>query len=287
MLKAEIGKIGAPWDLRIALLILALPTLDCAEGDTSSGRRVQGDLGVQEMSHAPDMRAQDMRQQADLGRSDAPPPGAVEVCVLPDEAPDGVCEPNGVFDFGVVGDQDVTRLLRIDNKTNNTLSFLAAAIDSDAFVIEVLLYTADPGDPSNLLPFDQELPVDRATQGSLWFKTTVSPSPDAGPLPASEMVITVSEAGADSIDLVVPISGEYSGCPTGLADCDADPQTGCETDLQIDLLHCGACGIPCELDHASVSCEAGECLLVECEMGLRTAIRIRSTDARSTLVQMA
>jgi alpha-tubulin suppressor-like RCC1 family protein len=34
-------------------------------------------------------------------------------------------------------------------------------------------------------------------------------------------------------------------CDAGLADCDADPSTGCETELATDVEHCGACGVSC------------------------------------------
>jgi hypothetical protein len=51
-------------------------------------------------------------------------------------------------------------------------------------------------------------------------------------------------------------------CNNGFGDCDNDKLTnGCETDLQIDLQNCGACGSPCTLTNAmNANCTAGACI---------------------------
>jgi hypothetical protein len=41
-------------------------------------------------------------------------------------------------------------------------------------------------------------------------------------------------------------------CEMGMADCDADPSTGCEVFLFFDNSNCGACGVAC-------NCNAGRC----------------------------
>jgi hypothetical protein len=52
-------------------------------------------------------------------------------------------------------------------------------------------------------------------------------------------------------------------CNEGLADCDGDPATGCETDLATED-NCGACGVSCG---AGQSCREGACAL-DCPEGL-------------------
>ena len=44
-------------------------------------------------------------------------------------------------------------------------------------------------------------------------------------------------------------------------------QTGCETDTDASLDHCGDCGQACALDHASEACQAGTCAFLGCEAG--------------------
>jgi hypothetical protein len=57
-------------------------------------------------------------------------------------------------------------------------------------------------------------------------------------------------------------------CLSGFADCDGDSTTGCETDTQSDLAHCGGCGVACAPPHvASARCEGGVCGIEACEAG--------------------
>jgi hypothetical protein len=48
-------------------------------------------------------------------------------------------------------------------------------------------------------------------------------------------------------------------CDTGFDDCDGDKRNGCETDLGATLAHCGACGVKCENQNGSTSCEGSQC----------------------------
>jgi hypothetical protein len=48
-------------------------------------------------------------------------------------------------------------------------------------------------------------------------------------------------------------------CADGLADCDGDPDTGCEIDVAKDPDHCGACYQGC----SNGSCDAGQCTCAE------------------------
>jgi hypothetical protein len=53
-------------------------------------------------------------------------------------------------------------------------------------------------------------------------------------------------------------------CAAGFADCDGDPQNGCEVETDTDELHCGGCGVACHADGPRVTaaaCVAGACRL--------------------------
>ena len=57
-------------------------------------------------------------------------------------------------------------------------------------------------------------------------------------------------------------------CQAGFGDCDNDPASGCEVDLETDSDHCGVCGSACDLTHVDqASCQAGACTIVFCEPG--------------------
>lgn len=54
-----------------------------------------------------------------------------------------------------------------------------------------------------------------------------------------------------------PVStASAAACAEGKAECDGDPKTACETDLQSAAQHCGACGTACS---AGQSCVSGAC----------------------------
>lgn len=48
-------------------------------------------------------------------------------------------------------------------------------------------------------------------------------------------------------------------CGPGLGDCNGRAADGCETNINTDLNHCGACDSLCDPDHAVGRCEAGMC----------------------------
>jgi len=54
-------------------------------------------------------------------------------------------------------------------------------------------------------------------------------------------------------------------CAEGWADCDHKSENGCEIDLRSSLLDCGACSKPCKADHSEAACEAGSCVVKNCE----------------------
>jgi hypothetical protein len=66
-------------------------------------------------------------------------------------------------------------------------------------------------------------------------------------------------ASHPAVSVVIPITGQITGCPTGKGDCDNDPSNGCEADLQATLANCGACGTACGETNATAACVAGTC----------------------------
>ncbi len=57
-----------------------------------------------------------------------------------------------------------------------------------------------------------------------------------------------------------------ASCDPGYADCDGDPDSGCEIDTATDPLHCGACGAPCNGTHGTPACSGAACSIV-CDAG--------------------
>jgi hypothetical protein len=56
-------------------------------------------------------------------------------------------------------------------------------------------------------------------------------------------------------------------CSAGFDDCDANPTTGCETNLATDANNCGACGNKCSLPNATPACTANACTIAACNAG--------------------
>jgi hypothetical protein len=52
-------------------------------------------------------------------------------------------------------------------------------------------------------------------------------------------------------------------CDEGYGNCDKKVATGCEAPLNTEG-NCGACGKPCAIDNAEVSCDTGECKFIAC-----------------------
>lgn len=54
------------------------------------------------------------------------------------------------------------------------------------------------------------------------------------------------------------------GCVPGYADCNGDPNDGCEVDLESDEANCGECEVECSTQNGNSTCEDGQCV-IECE----------------------
>jgi hypothetical protein len=55
-------------------------------------------------------------------------------------------------------------------------------------------------------------------------------------------------------------------CTTGWANCDGNPDNGCEANLQTDPLHCGVCTTACNTTNGTASCSSGACAIT-CSTG--------------------
>jgi hypothetical protein len=56
-------------------------------------------------------------------------------------------------------------------------------------------------------------------------------------------------------------------CDPGYADCDKNPNNGCEVDIDNNPNNCGACGTICSPANATGACVAGKCTIVLCNTG--------------------
>lgn len=73
-----------------------------------------------------------------------------------------------------------------------------------------------------------------------------------------------TDLGAPDIatpDLFLPdlaVAPDLTPCPIGFDECDGDPKTTCETNIET-ILNCGGCGMACSTNHASPSCYTDKC----------------------------
>ncbi len=89
---------------------------------------------------------------------------------------------------------------------------------------------------------------------------------DAGPQPArrTRTVLAASAAALAGLAsaIVVPQALRRPPlCGQGHADCDGNPDNGCEVALWSDPRHCGNCTTVCASSNASAACSGGVCLL--------------------------
>ena len=70
---------------------------------------------------------------------------------------------------------------------------------------------------------------------------------------------------ANAAESCVAGACELGSCAPGFDNCDADPNNGCETNLNTSINACGSCGSTCDLANASETCANGICHLDLCE----------------------
>jgi hypothetical protein len=91
--------------------------------------------------------------------------------------------------------------------------------------------------------------------------TTLDASVDA----SMGAVADASEARDEpiTVDAFVP----PPSCQARFVECDGNPATSCETDLETSPTHCGSCANACSYEHGVPACRAGRCQLASCTVG--------------------
>jgi hypothetical protein len=56
-------------------------------------------------------------------------------------------------------------------------------------------------------------------------------------------------------------------CEPNRGNCDGNSSNGCETDTNVSLAHCGACGRGCTVANGTAACAAGTCSVAACNLG--------------------
>ncbi|MFO0587184.1 MAG: hypothetical protein U0441_06590 [Polyangiaceae bacterium] len=75
-------------------------------------------------------------------------------------------------------------------------------------------------------------------------------------------------------------------CDAGFANCDGQVATGCETDLNSDVDHCGGCNSPCSPANGVGVCNGGQCAVqmcngtfADCDMGAANGCEINTATS--------
>ena len=97
------------------------------------------------------------------------------------------------------------------------------------------------------------LPADTTEEASAGAPATPPAPSDAGA--SVPPVVEPAPPSMPSVSTAAPCDAQH-------ADCDGDPDNGCETNVMQDRNHCGACGARCET--ADCSCESGK-LTLHCD----------------------
>jgi len=58
-------------------------------------------------------------------------------------------------------------------------------------------------------------------------------------------------------------------CAANFADCDGNPNNGCEVDLRVTVANCGTCGVTCRTANGTPACVAGACVVAACTAPFR------------------
>ncbi|MFI5297784.1 MAG: hypothetical protein ACHREM_06755, partial [Polyangiales bacterium] len=76
-----------------------------------------------------------------------------------------------------------------------------------------------------------------------------------------------------------------TGCAAGYADCDLDPLTGCETNINTSMGNCGGCNLICDYANASETCTSGVCVFgacnagfLDCDKSVKNGCEVNSTN---------
>ncbi|MDC0746371.1 hypothetical protein [Polyangium mundeleinium] len=86
---------------------------------------------------------------------------------------------------------------------------------------------------------------------------------------------------ANAAESCVSGSCTLGACDSGFGNCDGVAATGCETNLQTTLAHCGGCNALCDLANAAESCVSGACTLGVCAMGFGNCDGVAATGCET------
>lgn len=205
--------------------------------------------------------------------------GALDVCVLNAQGPEGACATLEVLAFdAVLAGSEAMRLVRLDSASGAEVRITSALVVGPepeveaAFRVTAAHYEPDAAHPEQLLRV--EVPLEEASvadKGSIFLEVTLQASLDPGELHGVDLVVTTASPDEPHGETSVPISGTIKLCPDGQAECDGNPATACETDLQSDTANCGACGAACDgvFPGGTAACDAGACVFSACLPGYR------------------
>jgi len=126
-------------------------------------------------------------------------------------------------------------------------------------ILKVFRLDASQNEVAVALPY--ELGVSHGSE--LRVRVAFTANAAVGAVSGSSLRVTASHP---STAVVIPITGQITGCPQGMGDCDADFANGCEVDLAASLEHCGACAAACGNANADAACDGGTCQIA-CNAG--------------------
>ncbi len=111
-----------------------------------------------------------------------------------------------------------------------------------------------------------ELPTLVPVGESIVLNLVIEPGLAPGRLPVDQFILDFTDSQSQPYQLALDINGSVATCVATFGNCDGDWTTGCETELNTDAVHCGACNSACSVDNGTTSCSAGACVAV-CAMG--------------------
>jgi hypothetical protein len=173
---------------------------------------------------------------------------AVTACIVTDT--DCIETSPLTLDFGTIPEgQGATGRVRVTNTGTVPANLASVAIASDAFSATVTM------DGTTTM-----LPAALALGASAEITITLAAGQPGGALPSDKAIIGVIGDNGFFKNVTVYFTGTIEGdCASGSADCDNDPTNGCETDLNTDASHCGACGAVCDGACVNGVCGGEQC----------------------------
>ena len=158
------------------------------------------------------------------------PEGTLEVSLCIVEAAN-TCATDNIVDYGQIEPGTrVARRIKITNSGQVDAIIEGVQIASDLF--GVLAWDTSGDDDAEM-----ELPVTLAVGQTFALEIAVEAGAPPGDLPADTATIDVASPGGSEADEELTLVGQISDCPEGLASCDHDFATGCETDLDTKVFH--------------------------------------------------